>query len=271
MTFKGLIEIKTQLRKLKNLPFTMLNRGFSCVVPQILKPSYYNKTFLFMSKGPYWLISDGSVSFYLLVPKSVGVSIADYLMNLSEPYDRYSKVKRGDVVFDVGASIGEQAVMYAKKVGSEGLIIAVEPSMERVSYLKKNIAINHLGNIKLLEGAVWNTTGVIELEAYGRGPEGFKIAGRASKLTKVKAYTLDKIACDFGVEKVDFLKMDIEGSEVEALKGISLPLRNVAIETHTIRDHKTTFEVCRVLKKRKFEIRVQYKSSQLDMVYAWKG
>ena len=249
----------------------MLNRGSPFILlPRILKPSYYNKTFLFIAKSPYWLISNGSVNFYLLIPKKTGLSTTDYLTNLTEPYDRYSKLKRGDVIFDVGASIGEQSIIYAKKVGSEGLVIAIEPSPERISYLKKNIVINRLGNIKLFEGAVWSNVGIIKLEPYGLGPKGFKIGGRGSELVKVNAYTLDKIASHFGVEKIDFLKMDIEGGEVEALKGISMPVKSIAIETHKVKERKTTYQVCRLLKKRNFRTQVKYKSSGLDMVYAWK-
>jgi len=239
----------------ENFPFFVQRKG--------------NKPLLFIAKGGHWLIINDSISFYFMVPTRA------YLLNVTQPYERYSKLKRGDVVFDAGASIGEQTIMYAKKVESEGLVVAIEPFLESVSYLKKNIAINGLGNVKIFEGALWSGEGVIGLRTYGLGPmrAGCQLmpAHRGpSEIVKVKACTLDKIASDFGVEKVDFLKMDIEGGEIEALKGANIPIKSMAIETHKVNGYKTTYQVCRLLKKRNFEIRLQYGSSEVDTLYAWK-
>ena len=188
-----------------------------------------------------------------------------------EPYERYFKVKPGETVVDAGACIGEFTVPAAKKAKR---VIAIEAAPENVIWLKKNIEANGLGNVCIIEKAVWNRKKLLKLHLRESiGKHSLVPTKRRRECVKVQADTLDHILFRVGIKKVDFLKMDVEGAEIEALEGAKRILEvtnKIVIETHVRNARKTTFQVKRFLKTRDFEVRVETRSDTCDMVYAVK-
>lgn len=134
-------------------------------------------------------------------------------------------VKEGDVVLDIGANIGFDTLMLSKLVGKTGKVYAFEPDPKNFSIAKKNISENKINNVVLLNMAVSDKNGQMELyisELNTAANSMFNEVG--SKSTKVNAVSLDKY---FGPDfRADFIKMDIEGSEGMALKGMTKIINN---------------------------------------------
>jgi hypothetical protein len=118
-------------------------------------------------------------------------------------------VKFGDTCVDIGASMGDLAMAMANQVGEKGKVIAIEPTERCFNYLCMNIRANHYEDIiHPYKIAAWDKNELVEMPKNDFNPiwcNGWSIAD-----------FLDKI----GVKKVDFLKMDIDGPEPMALKGL---------------------------------------------------
>ncbi|MEM2261339.1 MAG: FkbM family methyltransferase [Nitrososphaerota archaeon] len=129
------------------------------------------------------------------------------------------RLKKGDIVIDCGAHVGI-FTLKAAKVGAK--VLAIEPDPLNYVLLKMNIALNGFNNIHVIKVAVGKEDkGVEEIIPWGRK-------------TRVPIRSIKSIASEFNLEHVDFLKMDIEGAEVDAIDGIGeLHVRNIAMEYHS--------------------------------------
>ena len=159
-------------------------------------------------------------------------------------------------------------MMYAKMVGSNGRVIAIEPSPGRAKILRKNILINRLKNVTVIEGALWSHPGETEFEFYGEGAPGFKLGDTVNQ-TKVRTYTIDQITSSLNIDRIDFLKMDIEGSECEALKDVVIPITGMGIETHVVNGENTMHPLNRILKGRNYSVRIWHRRDGLHILTAW--
>lgn len=189
----------------------------------------------------------------------------------AEPYERYFKVCLGETVLDVGACIGEFTIPAAKKAKE---VVAIESNSGNVAWLRKNINENKLQNIRIVEKVAWNRRESLRLwcsEENITTHSTVKKVGR--KKMEVRADAPDNIAFELGIEKVDFVKMDIEGAELEALEGAKHILggvKKIVIETHPRNEGKTTPKVQRFLEARNFRVRVVSHRDSCDLVYGEK-
>jgi len=133
------------------------------------------------------------------------------------------EIKKGDVVLDIGANIGYYTLIFAKLVGDNGKVFAFEPEPNNFALLKKNVEINGYHNVVLIEKAVSNKNGKTRLylakENLGdhRIYESEVIIGRNS--IEIDTVRLDDYFKDYE-EKIDFIKMDIQGAEPAAFEGM---------------------------------------------------
>jgi FkbM family methyltransferase len=147
-------------------------------------------------------------------------------------YDGGYRFKKGDVVVDAGARIGTFAAKIAAAVGNEGKIVAIEPEPRNYECLLKNIEANRLSNVVAVPKMLWSRARQLDLYLSGNSAshsaycDGFYSSTGES--ISVEADTLDGILHELGIGSVDFIKMDIEGSEVEALKGMKSVLETTA-------------------------------------------
>ena len=129
-------------------------------------------------------------------------------------------VSKGDTVLDIGANIGYYTLLFARIVGPLGKVYAFEPEPSTFKLLKKNISVNNYKNVCLVNKAVSDTESKIPFYVSKNNLGGHSIykPDKGSSKTFVDAIILDKyFNNDF---KVDFIKIDIEGAEVKALKGM---------------------------------------------------
>ncbi len=113
------------------------------------------------------------------------------------------EIKKGNIVLDLGASIGYYTLLFSKLVGSQGKVYAFESNYDRFDILKKNVRINKYINVVLENKAVSNKNG----EAI--------IFHQKAQTIKLDDYFKTKTD-----KHIDFIKMDIEGHEKHAFEGM---------------------------------------------------
>ncbi len=145
-------------------------------------------------------------------------------------YDRDFTFKKGEIVVDAGARIGTFTAKISAAVGKEGRIVAVEPEPKNYACLVKNIRANRLDNVIPIRKILWSSPGRMPLylsgNSFSHSAYFDAFFGSTGESTEVEADSLDNILEAAGIDRVDFIKMDIEGSEIEALKGMEKTLQS---------------------------------------------
>lgn len=144
-------------------------------------------------------------------------------------------IRRGDTVVDIGANIGYYTLILARLVGPEGRVYAFEPDPANFSILERNVALNGYGNVVLARKAVSSKEGTIDLflSDHNAGMHRSYESVLCTRSVEVEAITLDRFL-ESETRGIDFIKIDIEGSERPALEGMRAVLgrsRRVAILT----------------------------------------
>lgn len=150
-----------------------------------------------------------------------------------EAYDEIRPLNEGEVVVDAGAHIGVFTVRASLKVGDRGKVYAFEPERENFEYLSLNTKA--LENVEIFEMALWGSEGAKTLYHNKGNTGGHSLfPDRYRRPTyEVKTVQLDNVVTD----NVDFIKIDVECSELEVLKGAKRILEDympfIAMEIHT--------------------------------------
>jgi FkbM family methyltransferase len=151
-----------------------------------------------------------------------------------EVYEQEVKVGSGSVVVDAGAQIGAFSVKASKQVGGAGIVYAFEPEPENFQYLIANT--EHLNNVRIFNKALWSSEGkkLLYLHPFNVGAHSLYPPREGDNGTlEVETTSLD----DMIKGKVDFMKIDVEGAELEVLKGAQHILEQfhpfIAVEIHS--------------------------------------
>lgn len=163
----------------------------------------------------------------------------------------------GDVVFDVGANIGVYSLKSSFSVSPSGKIIAIEADPEIFGCLKKNILINSINNIIPLNYAVFDKKETVSLyrSTLSSPTNSLEKIPNAQKID-VQANSLDNIFDELNLDKVDWIKIDVEGVEKQVLDGATKIFeKNLKLKL-IIEVHKKELEpiIENFLKKYNFEI-----------------
>ncbi len=133
-------------------------------------------------------------------------------------------IKKGDVVIEAGANIGSETLLISRIVGGTGYVYAFEPNPYTFERLGINISINELSNVSIHDIAMGESNGEISFNIY---PKNFCNPGMSSKYMEtsqtkkitVAQNTLDTFIREKNIEKVDLIKMDIQGAEMDMIQG----------------------------------------------------
>lgn len=161
-------------------------------------------------------------------------------------YTKLYELKKGDIVVDAGAHIGVFTVLAAKRVGDNGGVIAIEPEKKNLENLRKNIEINGFNNVTVVPTGLWNRRNRKRLY-LARSSIVHSLVHSSNKTEEIEVDALDNILEKLGVSKVDFIKMDIEGAEIQALAGMKRTLKtndvNLAIAAYHIVNGNQTCKI----------------------------
>jgi FkbM family methyltransferase len=156
-------------------------------------------------------------------------------------------IRPGDVVFDCGASIGV-FTRKALKLGAKK-VIAVEPAPESLICLRRNFEAEiRNGTVIVVAKGVYDHEGQMAFLDMKDNPMGSRFLTNpdpriAPQTAPLLITTIDKLVAELGLTRVDFIKMDIEGSERYALKGAEQTLKRfhprMAICTYHLADDPT--------------------------------
>ena len=190
-----------------------------------------------------WVASNPGAPFWTRLPPDLGAlafrcDLRDALMREACLTGRYEPqettllqqlLRPGMTFVDVGANWGYFTLVGAHLVGARGRVISVEPDPRACRTIRANIAQNGLTSVSVVEAAASDRQGTISLQTYGEGDDDLGNFGVAASTTvreggtrfEVSARPLDDVLDEAGVDRVDLLKMDIEGAEARALPGLA--------------------------------------------------
>jgi FkbM family methyltransferase len=159
----------------------------------------------------------------------------------------------GDVVVDVGAGTGAETLEFSRLVGPDGRVVAIEAHPATFARLVALCRANSLANVTTLAVLLADFDGDAAISDDGnhlrnaRSDDGIRVAARR----------LDSLARELDIDRIDLLKMNIEGAETDALLGLgSLAerTRHVVISCHDFLGVPTKAAVCAFLRDRGFEL-----------------
>lgn len=130
-------------------------------------------------------------------------------------------IKKGDIIFDVGANIGLTSIYAGILTGRHGKVFSFEPLPSTFNILKENIKLNNLRNIYPINSALSNINGsgfIYENLQINRGAASM-YGNDNSKGIPISILTLDDFVVNNQITNIDFMKIDIEGAELSMLKG----------------------------------------------------
>jgi FkbM family methyltransferase len=152
--------------------------------------------------------------------------VGTYEPHLQKAIRRY--VRSGDIVYDVGANLGYISLCLAKQVGPNGQIAAFEPIPQNVDVLRKNIANNGLSNVRVFDVAASDRKGEAVIRTAGNFATSSLVWHRKNSSAEelvIKTVAIDDLVKSGELAEPTFVKIDVEGAEGLALKGM---LRTVA-------------------------------------------
>jgi FkbM family methyltransferase len=155
-----------------------------------------------------------------------------------------SLVKPGMTVFDVGANVGKYTKLFSQLVGPRGRVFAFEPDPESASKVRELAKRDELTNVTVVEAAVCDESGKLTLNQFPREYCTWNSLGRPQmedprkpttlvpivSTVEVAAVTIDDFCAAQGIEKIDYLKLDVEGAEFRALCGAKQTLSSRKID-----------------------------------------
>ena len=152
----------------------------------------------------------------------------------------------GDTVIDLGAGIGDDSLAFSRLVGESGRVIAIEAHPHTFRSLVKTIHANGLKNIIAVNAAVSDLEGFIYISNEENFLSNSTQIGQGG--IPVKSRTLESIIKETGFERVDLIKMNIEGAETSALIGMKQVLDttpHVVVSCHDFKANRGEGEAFR--------------------------
>lgn len=163
----------------------------------------------------------------------------DFVLGIHEPVVGNflaASLKPGMTVFDIGSNVGYFAVFSALLVGAHGTVVAIEGDPEVATLLQENADLNRLANIIVVKGVASRVNGTMR---FGRG----KASGwsglhstTADEWIEVPSHTVDSLAEQLKLKRMDLVKVDVEGAEGDVILGMARSLLEfgpeILIEVH---------------------------------------
>ena len=130
-------------------------------------------------------------------------------------------IKPGDICWDIGANIGFYTCLLASRVGDTGAVVAFEPALRTCGYLCENISLNQFTNVTVVNKGLSDSVEQRHLyyaeAGLAEGTASLKYANGRAASERVTLDTIDNLIREMPVP--DFIKIDVEGYQLEVLRG----------------------------------------------------
>ena len=161
---------------------------------------------------------------------------------LHEHFLRHYTPGSGDHVLELGAGVGTETLGLARLVGSAGRVVAVEANPRVAAVLRETLRRNGIENVDVFETAIGDFEGHVEFEDTENDASGHVRADAASNRSlRVPITTLDELVARAGMTRIDFLKSNIEGGELPALRESSAAIDLTSHAAISCHDFKVTW------------------------------
>ena len=212
-----------------------------------------------------------------VIPGDLGTSLELLLFKTHEPISTQivkETLQKGMICLDIGANIGYYVTLESKVIGDHGKIIAVEPSPLNFEFLKRNMERQSTKNIQVFNFAAGDKTGQINFvmdeneSNSGRVISDDEVSKWSGQVSRLPVKTIDSFLEEIKIDKIDFLRMDVEGYEYHIFQGMKNTIKKskpiIQIEVHkSIMGIKTTKKWLNELKNEGYELK-SYIPRELD-------
>lgn len=206
--------------------------------------NYHNHQKLLADKG-YILIAENKKTRngYSIFKKASETE--DFIFEVEKAEQSLAKnlIRPGMTVFDVGANIGDYSILLSRLVGSSGQVYSFEPASSTFQKLRERLEKYSCQNVHPFQNAVFSRNQPIEFNEFPEDysvwnsigkpamlePQGFGGYVPIVKTEVVDAIALDTFCQEHQIETIDYLKLDVEGAESDALQGATQLLARQAI------------------------------------------
>lgn len=158
------------------------------------------------------------------------------------------EVSKSSVVYDIGAHVGFYTLLASELVREGGRVIAFEPALRNLKYLKKHLEINHCDNVIVVEAAVSDKSGSSHFNEGHNSSMGH--LSENGDLT-INTVSIDELVGNGKIPTPDYIKIDVEGAELLVLKGAKSTLINyspkIFLATHSHRVPNVHIDCCNFL------------------------
>jgi len=192
----------------------------------------------------------------------------------TELYLEKAALGPNDVIIDLGGYCGGSSYFFARAAGPGGRVLCLEPDPLNFESLQKNIAFHQLKNVTALPLAAWSHSGKLRFETEGNMGSGVNaVHTRNARAIEIDSITLDDLVAKYLLERIDLIKMDIEGAECVVLRSAASLLAKfrprLVIEPHVVSGKLNTDEVFSILSGLGYKCEIiQQGELKLPLVFA---
>ena len=251
--------------KLNRLLFQLVPKGSVKEEMKSLYYRYYYNRKHFQENNFYIYYKDGYFEYEF--PKGVKfkcyTNVEDELRWSLWGYIKEHTLKIGETVIDCGAGVGDFTFFAAKIVGTTGRVIAFEPDPIIYDKLKTGVELNKLVNVTLVKKGVWSKNTTLKFMSANGKPRSHIFDKDDVGVIEIPVVSLDDEFKKMGIDKIDFMKMDVEGAEVEAIKGATQILTNMKVDLaiasyHNLNGEKSCFKLEKILSSMGYRVETKY-------------
>lgn len=150
-------------------------------------------------------------------------------------------LRPGMTVIDAGAHWGYFTLLCAHRVGPSGRVLSLEPNSRLLGLLRLNVEANTLRQVECLGVAAADSRGTAAFASFREGDDNWGISrlvpAGATADSQVQTIAIDDLVAERRIAKVDLIKIDVEGAELDVLEGMAAGLRShrythVLLECH---------------------------------------
>jgi FkbM family methyltransferase len=182
-----------------------------------------------------------------LMPYPRGMSVERCAEFTNDVFLPHYQISPGDIVFDIGAGVGTETLPFSKMVGESGRVVAVEAHPATFATLERLCRLNDVRNVEIIHAAVMDSDH--QPVMISDLPPELNYENRiGAGGIEVPSVTIKGLVSTLRLDRIDFLKMNIEGAETAALRGAGEALdliRNAAIGCHDFLAEETGDETYR--------------------------